>query len=277
MYDRIIVPIDGSERALAPLPHAEALAHAWGCTLDVVHVATPDDPPAEVEPDGFQVRRLRGSDAAAALREHALSTDPPGLLCMASRARTAVGETLFGTVTGEVIRTLHQPLVVTGPKLLAPRAPDNVKRLLVCLDGSVTSAAILPIAESWAAELDLAIELLHVAYPAGDPVSRQVTIPEETRAITAELKRTAGDLVDAGINVRWHLAEDTAAATGIVQRTSHSAVDLIVMATHGRTGLARVLTGSVATEVIRHAQVPVLTLRPEHLHEPPPRTQPQHP
>jgi nucleotide-binding universal stress UspA family protein len=38
------------------------------------------------------------------------------------------------------------------------------------------------------------------------------------------------------------------------------------MATHGRTALARVLAGSVATEVIRHAPVPVLTLRPERLH-----------
>ncbi len=45
----------------------------------------------------------------------------------------------------------------------------------------------------------------------------------------------------------------------------HRAADLIVMATHGRTGLARVLVGSVATEAIRHASVPVLTLRPEHL------------
>ena len=266
VYDRIIVPIDGAKRALAPLPHAEALSRSWGCPLEVVHVATSDDPPAGAEPDGYEVRRLHSQDAAAALREHALGTDPRGLLCMASRGRTGVGEMLFGTVTGQVIRTLHAPLVVTGPELAAPSTPGNVRRLLVCLDGSTTSAAILPTARTWATELGLELVLVHVAYPPGDPTARQVSVPEETRVITAELKRTADELASAGIDVRWHVVEDTAPATGIVRQAAHRTADLIVMATHGRTGLARVLAGSVATEVIRHAPVPVLTLRPERLH-----------
>ena len=266
VYDRIIVPIDGARRALAPLPHAQTLAHSWGCPLEVVHVAIPDDPPAEAEPDGHDVRRIHSQDPAGALRDEALKTDPSGLLCMASRGRTATGELLFGTITGQVIRTLHRPLVVTGPELTAPSTPADIRRLLVCLDGSVTSAAILPIARTWATELGLEIVLLHVAYPAGDPTAGQGNVPEETRVVTAELKRTTDDLADVGIDVRWHVVEDTAPATGIVRQAAHRGADLIVMATHGRTGLARVLAGSVATEVIRHAPVPVLTLRPEHLH-----------
>lgn len=266
VYDRIIVPIDGALRALAPLPHAETLSHSWGCPLEVVHVAIPDDPPAEAEPDGHDVRRIHSQDPAGALREEALSTDPPSLLCMASRGRTAVGELLFGTVTGQIIRTLHRPLVVTGPELLARRTPADIRRLLVCLDGSTTSAAILPVARSWASELDLEVVLLHVAYPAGDPTAGQVSVPEEVRVVTGELKRTAAELADAGIDVRWQVVEDSAPATGIVRQAAHRTADLIVMATHGRTGLARVLAGSVATEVIRHAPVPVLTVRPERLH-----------
>jgi nucleotide-binding universal stress UspA family protein len=266
VYARIIVPIDGAKRALDPLPHAEALAGAWGCPLEVVHVAVLDDPPPEAAPTGHGVRRIDHHEAAAALREDALSTDPPGLLCMASHGRTAAGELLFGTVTGRVIRTLHRPLVVTGPGLVAPSDPGEVRRLLVCLDGSTTSATILPVARTWASELGLEIVLLHVAYPVGNPTTGQGDVAEETRVIAAELKRTADDLADAGIDVRWHVVEDTAPATGIVRQTAHRGADLIVMATHGRTGLARVLAGSVATEVIRHAPVPVLTLRPEHLH-----------
>jgi nucleotide-binding universal stress UspA family protein len=266
VYDRITVPIDGTERALAPLSHAGMLAHAWGCPLEVVHVTTPDEPPAQATPVGHEVVRIDGQDAAAALRERVLSTDPPGLLCMASRGRTAVGEMLFGTVTGRIIRTLHRSLVVTGPELVAPSAPHDVRRLLVCLDGSTTSAAILPAARTWASELGLEVVLLHVAYPPGDPVTRQVTVPEETRVVTAELQRTAGDLEAAGIRTRWEVVEDTAPATGIVRQAAHRGADLIALATHGRTALARVLAGSVATEVIRHAPVPVLTVRPEHLH-----------
>jgi nucleotide-binding universal stress UspA family protein len=144
-----------------------------------------------------------------------------------------------------------------GPGLTAPGTPADRRRLLVYLDGSTASAGILPIARAWATELDLEIVLLHVAYPAGDPTAGQGNVLEETRVVTAELKRTAADPTDVGIDVRWHVVEDTAAATGIVRQAAHRAAALTVMATHGRTGLAPVLAGSVATEVIRHAPVPV--------------------
>ena len=265
MYERIIVPIDGTERALSPLSHAETLSRTWGRPLEVVHVATPDDPPAEAEPEGHEVVRIHHQDAAEALRGRVLATEPPGLLCMASRGRTAIGEMLFGTVTGQIIRTLHAPLVVTGPELLAPTGPGEMRRMLVCLDGSTTSAAILPIVRTWATELGLEVRLLHIAYPAGDPASRQVSIPEETRVVTAELERTAQDLEADGIDVDWRVIEDTTPATGIVRQAAHRTVDLIAMATHGRTGLGRILTGSVATEVFRKSPLPVLTVRPERL------------
>jgi nucleotide-binding universal stress UspA family protein len=51
----------------------------------------------------------------------------------------------------------------------------------------------------------------------------------------------------------------------IVRYASHNAIDLIVMATHGRTGLTHLLMGSVAEKVVRSAPCPVLTMRPETL------------
>jgi universal stress protein A len=52
---------------------------------------------------------------------------------------------------------------------------------------------------------------------------------------------------------------------GIVRYAKHNDIDLIVMATHGRTGLTHLLMGSVAEKVVRSAPCPVLTLRPETL------------
>ncbi len=265
MYERIILPIDGARRALTPLPFAEELAATWGCPLEVVHVTDGDEPAAEAEPEGYEVRRLQGADPAATLVSQARA-DPPALLCMASRGRSPVGESLFGTVTGRVIRELHAPLVVTGPHLLTPSGPPRVTRILVSLDGSTTSASILPTAHRWAQELDLEVVLTHVAYPVGDPVAGPPTLPEETRVVRAELKRTADEWNEAGIDTRWQVVEDTDPATGIVRQASHRRVDLVVMATHGRTGLARLLAGSVATGVVRRSPVPVLTRRPERLH-----------
>ena len=265
MYERIILPFDGAQRALAPLPYAEQLAHTWQCPLEVLHVAPANDLPAEAQPEDHDVTVIEADDPAPAICDHLRASAPPGLLCMASRGRTAAGEALFGTVTGQVIRRLHAPLVVTGPKLQAPRHQRDLRRLLVCLDGSTTSASILPTARTWATELGLALDLIHITYPLGDPTIGEITIPEETRAITAELRRTADELTNAGIDTNWQVIEDTHPPSGIIRQAAYRSADLIVMATHGRTGLARMLTGSVTTDVIRNAPLPILTLRPEHL------------
>jgi nucleotide-binding universal stress UspA family protein len=55
----------------------------------------------------------------------------------------------------------------------------------------------------------------------------------------------------------------------IVKFAQENAIDLIVMATHGRTGFAHILMGSVAEQVVRHANVPVMTIKPETMQEPP--------
>ncbi|MBS3939712.1 MAG: universal stress protein [Actinobacteria bacterium] len=265
MYERIVLPFDGAHRALAPLPYAQQLAHTWQARLEILHVATDIDLPAEAQPAGHDVRVIQAPDPAQAIGEYMRASDPPGLLCMASRGRSAAGEALFGTVTGQVIRHLNAPLVVTGPKLRAPTHQRDLRRLLVCLDGSATSASIVPTARTWATELGLELVLIHVTYPLGDPSIGEITVPVETRVVADELRRTADELTQVGLNVRWHLVEDTQPASGIIHQAAHRDADLIVMATHGRTGLARILTGSVTTDVIRNAPVPILTLRPEHL------------
>jgi len=70
------------------------------------------------------------------------------------------------------------------------------------------------------------------------------------------------DLVPASFTGSWE-AQVTAGdpAEAIVRTAAEIGVDLIVMATHGRTGLPHILLGSVAEKVVRHASCPVLTVR----------------
>lgn len=117
----------------------------------------------------------------------------------------------------------------------------------------------------WATELDLEVHLLHITYPLGDPRAGDIQIPAETRVVTGQLRAAAQLLQDAGIAARWSVEEDTEVAAGIVGQAAHRLADLIALATHGRTGLARILAGNVALETVRRATVPVLTLRPEGL------------
>lgn len=260
MYSRVIVGTDGSQRALRAVPVGARVAAAFGCPLELVHV------PAAEDPDGLDTAGARvvpGADPASALVALAAETDPPGLLCVSSRGRSALGEVVFGSVTAQVLRTLHAPLLIVGPAFEAPH--PRWRRLLVCLDGSDTSASILPAVSAWARHLDLDVHLLHVGYPLGDGHVGDFVVPEEERTAARQVVAAAAGLESAGITVRWTIEERTQVAAGIVERASKGRADLIALATHGRTGLARLVAGSVALEVVRRADVPVLTTRPERL------------
>ena len=260
MYARVIVGTDGSQRALRAVPVGTRVAAAFGCPLELVHVPAAEDRDG-LDNGGAQV--VPGTDPAGALVTLAAETDPSGLLCLSSRGRSALGEVVFGSVTAQVLRTLHAPLLVTGPALVEPH--ERWRRLLVCLDGSDTSATILPVATAWAHRLDLEVRLLHVAYPYGEAPAGEFGLAEEERAAARQLEAAAAELASAGLTVHRSIEEHTQPAVGIAERASRGGADLIALATHGRTGLARLVAGSVALEVVRRVDVPVLTVRPEQL------------
>lgn len=260
MYARVIVGTDGSERARQAVPTAAYAAERFGCPVELVHVPADED---AVDLDTTDMRLVPADDPASGLVALATQTDPPGLLCLSSRGRRALGEVVFGSVASRVIRTLHAPLLVVGPSFRQPLRPW--RRLLVCLDGSANAATILPHVDAWAQALDLEVELLHVAYPLGDPRGGYLQLPDEERVAAEQLGAAATELEAAGVAVRRSVVEHTYTAEGIARQAERSPSGLIALATHGRTGLARLIAGSVALDVVRHATVPVLTLRPEQL------------
>lgn len=95
-----------------------------------------------------------------------------------------------------------------------------------------------------------------------DPVSGTLMPDDVTRArlhedLRAVVARAAPELADVHVAV----ATSQAPAAGLVHYAEHVDADLVVVATHGRTGLRRLVLGSVAEEVVRTASCPVLTLR----------------
>jgi nucleotide-binding universal stress UspA family protein len=264
VYPRVIVAYDGSPRSLTARPVGTAAAKAFGGQLELVCVVGPDaDPPEDDDPD---LRIIEAPHPAAGLIEAVHSSSPAGLLCLSTHGRGPVGELVFGSVAGRILRELGAPVLMAGPAI--DPGPDRPwRRMLVCLDGSTTSAAILPIVRSWALELGAQLHLLHVAYPLGDPRAGELRVPEEEQAASEQLIAAAEALRAAGIEVTWEVEEDTHAASGIVAKLRRGTFDLVALATHGRTGLARLLAGSVASDLVRRSPTPALLLRPEqHLH-----------
>ncbi|MEA3336639.1 MAG: universal stress protein [Chloroflexota bacterium] len=156
------------------------------------------------------------------------------------------------------------------------------KRILVPLDGSPVSERALPAALTLAKKFESQIFLLRVLdIPSPTP---PISHPEETmgwigwvqearqqahQEAQSYLEALQGELDRQGFKTRI-LLRDRAPAEDILDVVSAEAIDLIVISSHGRGGLARWMFGSVAEKVVRHSPCPVLVIRqqPETIEEP---------
>ncbi|MCA9144021.1 MAG: universal stress protein [Planctomycetaceae bacterium] len=138
----------------------------------------------------------------------------------------------------------------------------TLKRILLPVDFSESSQLCLSTAVALARSNDAELFLLHVEEPqpvitAGGGVAAYPIPLPATEELEAQLKA-----IDPGENARCsrHMVLGTASSE-IVKFADESYIDMIVMGTHGRTGLSRLLMGSVAEAVVRKAPCPVLTLK----------------
>ena len=140
------------------------------------------------------------------------------------------------------------------------------KRILVPLDGSELSETALVHAVALAKPLQAQLVLLHVVVF----LTRDFDVIPMEAASSAEvmadakryLERTAGNVRRLGIAVTTSVESGRVADTIVDYAVDHE-VDLIVMSTHGRTGAARWLIGSVADRVLRQSVSPVMIVRPQ--------------
>ena len=150
------------------------------------------------------------------------------------------------------------------------------RRILVATDFSKTSELALDAAALLAHQNDAKLTLVHVLVPDGtlemieDPRSGLIMADDETRERFHVELHAVCDRWFAELPRRANIAlvVSTSPSEGICHYAEHVQADLIVIATHGRTGLARMLNGSVAEHVVRHAPCPVLSLRAPANHHP---------
>jgi nucleotide-binding universal stress UspA family protein len=143
---------------------------------------------------------------------------------------------------------------------------ERLKKILAPTDLSDTSVAGIRYALDLARLSGAEVTIYHVIGP--EELRRngyRELLRDPVGATESELRRFlnyhCGDLLPC-VETRTSVELGTP-ETNIVDRAKASRADLIVLTTHGRTGLAHVLLGSVAERVVRHAECPVLTIRPE--------------
>jgi nucleotide-binding universal stress UspA family protein len=139
--------------------------------------------------------------------------------------------------------------------------PTAYRRVLVPLDGSDLAETVVPSILAIAQALDLEVVLLRVVavFPPGTPESARGEIEERRRRLYQEAEAYLGSVAGqlAGhVRVRIGVRKGEP-ATEIVEAAAEERADLIAMTTHGRSGLSRLLFGSVAEAVLRQAEIPI--------------------
>jgi nucleotide-binding universal stress UspA family protein len=140
------------------------------------------------------------------------------------------------------------------------------KKILVPLDGSETSEAILPEIEKLASAFGASISLLYVVPTLIFPGTMEAVVQYETiaEALTKEgetyLRTIEKRLQGNGFTVEGHLLQGNEAHV-ILDHADRKDIDLIAMSTHGRSGVSRWLLGSVTEKIVRHATKPILLVR----------------
>lgn len=137
-----------------------------------------------------------------------------------------------------------------------------IKQILVPIDFSKDAMAALAYARGLARPLGAELLLLHVVEPIHFITVADV-YDEQRRTTDAHLSRIGADLHKHGQRYRI-LVKGGVPSQVIAECAKIDGADLIVMGTHGRTGLAHMLIGSVAEKVVRLATCPVLTVRRGH-------------
>ena len=293
MSERILVAVDLSEASIAALREAHALATARGAALAVVHVA-----PHLVDIQALFPQNYASNLTALAEAERAVSAElerqlaaieaspevpifvdrgepyaeiirraeawSATLILIGSHGRTGLARALLGSVAERVVRYAHCPVLVN-------RRAGTEKIVVAATDLSDPS---LPAIERGAREATLrgarllvvhAIDSTAAAYlaAAGAPFGTGVTLPPVE--VQKAQRDALTDLIEQAIARFGATGEakllDGGTVPSVVRVVEEQRAELLVVGTHGRTGLSRMALGSTAEQLVRLAGCPVLAVR----------------
>ena len=295
----LLATTDFSDAARAGVRYAVALADKLGATVALLHVIEPRTWLSElgsvgpIRVDSEVVASARAQLAALAKREgkgevavtcsvfvragnpfHSITTaareQKADLIVIATHGHTGFERVLLGSTAERVVR--HAPCpVLTVPtraktKRMGKTSPFKLKKILVPIDFSNVSKGALPWATHLAAHFGAELILLHIVekfpidYVLGPGLKNETFVPFMKQA-EADLERMVADLSKSPGVKASAVVRDGTPHEVICQTAMTLGADLIVLTTHGYTGLKHVWLGSTAERVVRHSPCPVLTVR----------------
>jgi nucleotide-binding universal stress UspA family protein len=294
---KILLPTDFFPCANQALDHALYLARKYGAEFHMLHaiVLHKDDPhnPAahivNLDEIDRRLKDLAKADMTASLSErddsgvkvvmeqrhgvrpanvilnYAASEDID-LIVMGTHGRRGLGHLLLGSVSEEVVRMSDCP-VLTIRERAEQQDVDDVNRILVPLDFSEHANNGLRHAKQLAETYGAKLDLVHVIEERVQPAFYEMAgvPPEEFRAArrkksVEEMERLFKEAGGPDVSADYFVITGKS-AQDIVEFAREANIDLIVIATHGLTGVQHLLLGSITEKVVRMAPCPVFTVK----------------
>jgi nucleotide-binding universal stress UspA family protein len=238
--------------------------------LSELHVETGGGGAQAVPARRVEEREVAHPSAAGGILRYAAEHDAD-VIVMGTHGRRGVQRLLIGSVAEEVVRRAECPVFTIRSSDEDPDADEpvprdvSVGRILVPVDLSEHTDALVAHAQEVALAYDASIELLHVvervALPPAyglEPLALDSTdVKERARE---DLDRRADELSEDGIEV-FVTVRTGYPSEVILESAADGDVDLVMVATHGFSGVKRLLLGSVAERVVRRVECPVLTVK----------------
>jgi nucleotide-binding universal stress UspA family protein len=185
----------------------------------------------------------------------------PALLVMSTHGRSGLNRWRYGSVASRLVREAPIATLVIGPHVLElPEQEAAIRRILVPLDGSALAEAALEPATTLARALDAqlvlarAVQWASQVYPSFDPIRLNQELDDSAAAYLDEVRKRTERPAQTDV-LRGYPAD------ALIQCVAKAHIDLVVMTSHGRSGAARAILGSVADRMLQ-CPAPVLLVRP---------------
>ena len=293
MFTHVLVPLDGSKMAEEALPAAAYLARISGARVTLVHVIEKNAPkavhserhltnpeeaqqylrkiaeqsfPQELEVE-WHVHTSLVSDVARSIVAHVEELHHD-LVVMCTHGGGGARDWLFGNIAQQVIGLGQTPVLLIHPEK-RHKGEFTIKRILVPLDGNNEHEQGLPVAMEMAEACQLQLHLLMVVPTFstlyGEHAASGRLLPGATQAVLelAEmggqeyLRRHVAGLNQKAIHNTAEVARGDPSRT-IAKVAGKVKADLIILGTHGKSGMDAFWSGSVPPKVSSHSKVPVL-------------------
>jgi len=268
MEQTILIPIDGTESVEKTLLYVRSISKREKTQVVLLHV-TPKvnslNAAVEVHPHVSAIHNALQSEDWNVKREERIGDPvreiikmsillPASMIMMSTHGRSGIERIREGSVTEQVLKQSPCPVFILHSARQQPadnRSEDVFKRILVPLDGSEASAAILSCVERFARMHDSEVVLFH------DELEH-AEYAEEKAAIKAKLQEQSVDLANAGLKISLDMTTYKKPIREILDRIDNLNIDLVAMATHGNDGDKIAMDESVTAEIVRHSNCPLL-------------------